>query len=194
MMMMMMMMVFCLLLVMKKNNILQLQVDAGSDHRVGPKQSRSSGAKQNVYVGGVPSEYHLGGGASVSMEMMVLSSYSDSIRLGRIWIADNCLLYCFDGWISVHQMGSPLPGYTPACHHSTAVFAMWPSTTDRSCCPSRWACTAPWERRAAPTCRQSYSQLQVPGDGRVVTPVNLNIGSYLFCIVKHDFLFGFFSR
>lgn len=37
------------------------------------------------------------GGASVSMEMMVLSSYGDSIRLGRIWIADNCLLYFFDG-------------------------------------------------------------------------------------------------
>ncbi|XP_029690196.1 laminin subunit alpha-5 isoform X2 [Takifugu rubripes] len=40
--------------VMKKNNILQLQVDTVSEHRVGPKQSRSSGAKQNVYVGGVP--------------------------------------------------------------------------------------------------------------------------------------------
>lgn len=61
MMMMTMMMVSCFLLVMKKNNILQLQVDAVSEHRVGPKQSRSSGAKQNVYVGGVPSEYHLGG-------------------------------------------------------------------------------------------------------------------------------------
>lgn len=49
-----------LLLVGKKNNILQLQVDAVSEHSVGPKQSRSSGAKHNVYVGGVPGESHLG--------------------------------------------------------------------------------------------------------------------------------------
>lgn len=65
-----------------------------------------------------------GGGASISIEMMVIIPYGDSIRLRRVWIADNCLLYCFDGCVSVHQMGSSLPGYIPACHHSTAVFAM----------------------------------------------------------------------
>uniref|UniRef100_A0A8D3CNT9 Laminin subunit alpha-5 n=1 Tax=Scophthalmus maximus TaxID=52904 RepID=A0A8D3CNT9_SCOMX len=40
--------------VVKKNNVLQLHVDAGSEHSVGPKQSRSAGAKETVYLGGVP--------------------------------------------------------------------------------------------------------------------------------------------
>ncbi|XP_067382208.1 laminin subunit alpha-5 isoform X2 [Channa argus] len=41
--------------VVKKNNLLQLNVDASSKHSVGPKQSRFTGAKETVYVGGVPS-------------------------------------------------------------------------------------------------------------------------------------------
>lgn len=49
-------MTLSLLLVVKKNNVLQLQVGALSEHAVGPKQSRSSGAKHSVYVGGVPGE------------------------------------------------------------------------------------------------------------------------------------------
>ncbi|XP_070695085.1 laminin subunit alpha-5 [Pempheris klunzingeri] len=40
--------------VVKKNNVLQLHVDAASEHSVGPKQSRSGGAKETVYLGGVP--------------------------------------------------------------------------------------------------------------------------------------------
>uniref|UniRef100_A0A8C4GGV7 Laminin subunit alpha-5 n=1 Tax=Dicentrarchus labrax TaxID=13489 RepID=A0A8C4GGV7_DICLA len=40
--------------VVKKNNVLQLHVDAASEHTVGPKQSRSAGAKETVYLGGVP--------------------------------------------------------------------------------------------------------------------------------------------
>ncbi|XP_075995809.1 laminin subunit alpha-4-like, partial [Genypterus blacodes] len=40
--------------VMKKNNVLQLHVDAASEHSVGPKQSRSSGGKETVYLGGAP--------------------------------------------------------------------------------------------------------------------------------------------
>ncbi|XP_056241478.1 laminin subunit alpha-5 isoform X1 [Seriola aureovittata] len=40
--------------VVKKNNVLQLHVDAASEHSVGPKQSRSTGAKETVYLGGVP--------------------------------------------------------------------------------------------------------------------------------------------
>ncbi|XP_044207309.1 laminin subunit alpha-5 isoform X2 [Thunnus albacares] len=40
--------------VVKKNNILQLHVDAASEHSVGPKHSRSAGAKETVYLGGVP--------------------------------------------------------------------------------------------------------------------------------------------
>ncbi|XP_037629113.1 laminin subunit alpha-5 isoform X3 [Sebastes umbrosus] len=40
--------------VVKKNNVLQLHVDAASEHSVGPKQSRSAGAKETVYLGGVP--------------------------------------------------------------------------------------------------------------------------------------------
>uniref|UniRef100_A0A8C2ZML6 Laminin subunit alpha-5 n=1 Tax=Cyclopterus lumpus TaxID=8103 RepID=A0A8C2ZML6_CYCLU len=38
----------------KKNNVLQLHVDAASEHSVGPKQSRSAGSKETVYLGGVP--------------------------------------------------------------------------------------------------------------------------------------------
>ncbi|KAK2851976.1 hypothetical protein Q5P01_008252 [Channa striata] len=41
--------------VVKKNNVLQLNVDAASEHSVGPKQSRFPGAKETVYLGGVPS-------------------------------------------------------------------------------------------------------------------------------------------
>ncbi|KAM6929230.1 laminin subunit alpha-5 [Lycodopsis pacificus] len=40
--------------VVKKNNVLQLHVDAASEHSVGPKQSRSAGSKETVYLGGVP--------------------------------------------------------------------------------------------------------------------------------------------
>ncbi|XP_069573485.1 laminin subunit alpha-5 [Brachyistius frenatus] len=40
--------------VVKKNNVLQLLVDGASEHAVGPKQSRSAGAKDTVYLGGVP--------------------------------------------------------------------------------------------------------------------------------------------
>ncbi|XP_068161173.1 laminin subunit alpha-5 isoform X2 [Antennarius striatus] len=40
--------------VVKKNNVLQLHVDAASEHSVGPKQSRSQGGKHIVYLGGVP--------------------------------------------------------------------------------------------------------------------------------------------
>lgn len=41
--------------VVKKNNVLQLHVDGASEHSVGPRQSRSAGAKETVYLGGVPS-------------------------------------------------------------------------------------------------------------------------------------------
>ncbi|XP_071369418.1 laminin subunit alpha-4-like [Centroberyx affinis] len=40
--------------VVKKNNVLQLHVDAASEHSVGPKQSRSAGGKDTVYLGGAP--------------------------------------------------------------------------------------------------------------------------------------------
>ncbi len=43
--------------VVKKNNVLQLHVDAASEHSIGPKQSRSAGAKETVYLGGVPGEF-----------------------------------------------------------------------------------------------------------------------------------------
>ncbi|KAM9785933.1 laminin subunit alpha-5 [Neosynchiropus ocellatus] len=40
--------------VVKKNSILQLHVDAAREHGFGPKQNRSSGSKEIVYLGGVP--------------------------------------------------------------------------------------------------------------------------------------------
>ncbi|XP_030624223.1 laminin subunit alpha-5 [Chanos chanos] len=40
--------------VVKKNNVIQLHVDTVSEHGVGPKQSRSSGKKETVYLGGKP--------------------------------------------------------------------------------------------------------------------------------------------
>uniref|UniRef100_A0A3Q1JX64 Laminin subunit alpha-5 n=1 Tax=Anabas testudineus TaxID=64144 RepID=A0A3Q1JX64_ANATE len=40
--------------VVKKNNVLQLDVDAASENSVGPRQSRSAGTKETVYLGGVP--------------------------------------------------------------------------------------------------------------------------------------------
>lgn len=42
--------------VVKKNNVLQLNVDAASERSVSLKQSRSAGAKETVYIGGMPSE------------------------------------------------------------------------------------------------------------------------------------------
>ncbi|KAF6716555.1 Laminin subunit alpha-4 [Oryzias melastigma] len=39
--------------VIKQNKSLRLQVDGASTHRVGPKQSRSAGAKAALYLGGV---------------------------------------------------------------------------------------------------------------------------------------------
>uniref|UniRef100_A0A8K9X878 Laminin subunit alpha-5 n=1 Tax=Oncorhynchus mykiss TaxID=8022 RepID=A0A8K9X878_ONCMY len=40
----------------KSDNVLQLHVDAASEHSVGPKQGRPSGAKEAVYLGGAPGE------------------------------------------------------------------------------------------------------------------------------------------
>ncbi|XP_053279907.1 laminin subunit alpha-5 [Pleuronectes platessa] len=45
--------------VVKKNNVLQLHVDAASELSVGPRQSRTAGGKEGVYLGGKP------GGATV---------------------------------------------------------------------------------------------------------------------------------
>ncbi|TRY84024.1 hypothetical protein DNTS_013565, partial [Danionella cerebrum] len=42
------------LAIVKKSNVIQLHVDAKSEHGVGPKQSRSNGGKEIVYLGGVP--------------------------------------------------------------------------------------------------------------------------------------------
>ncbi|XP_015258525.1 PREDICTED: laminin subunit alpha-5, partial [Cyprinodon variegatus] len=42
--------------VVKINNLLQLHVDGSSEQTVGPKQSRSAGAKATVHLGGAPSE------------------------------------------------------------------------------------------------------------------------------------------
>lgn len=47
----------CVSPVVKKNNVLQLDVDAASENSVGPRQSRSAGTKETVYLGGVPGEY-----------------------------------------------------------------------------------------------------------------------------------------
>lgn len=38
----------------KKRNVIQVRVDAVSEHGVGPKQSRSNGANVTVYLGNVP--------------------------------------------------------------------------------------------------------------------------------------------
>ncbi|XP_061114000.1 laminin subunit alpha-5 isoform X1 [Conger conger] len=40
--------------VVKKSNVIQLDVDTGSEHGIGPKKSRPSGGKETVYLGGVP--------------------------------------------------------------------------------------------------------------------------------------------
>nr|XP_020464725.1 laminin subunit alpha-5 [Monopterus albus] len=40
--------------VVKKNSVLQLHVDAASEHSIGPKHRGSTGAKETVYLGGVP--------------------------------------------------------------------------------------------------------------------------------------------
>ncbi|KTG35339.1 hypothetical protein cypCar_00020114, partial [Cyprinus carpio] len=40
--------------IVKKSNVIQLHVDAASEHGVGPKPSRSNGGKDTVYLGGVP--------------------------------------------------------------------------------------------------------------------------------------------
>lgn len=43
-----------LFVVEKKRNVIQVRVDAVSEHGVGPKQSRSNGANVTVYLGNVP--------------------------------------------------------------------------------------------------------------------------------------------
>ncbi|XDV45702.1 hypothetical protein PO909_013751, partial [Leuciscus waleckii] len=40
--------------IVKKSNVIQLHVDSASEHGVGPKQSRSNGAKETVYLGSKP--------------------------------------------------------------------------------------------------------------------------------------------
>lgn len=60
--------------VVKKSNVLQLHVDAASEHTVGPKQGRSSGGKETVYLGGVPD------GVVVPGLPAALSSYHGCVR------------------------------------------------------------------------------------------------------------------
>lgn len=64
--------------VVKKNNVLQLHVDAASEHSVGPRQSRSAGAKETVYLGGVPN------GVTVPGLPAGLPSFHGCIRLATI--------------------------------------------------------------------------------------------------------------
>ncbi|KAJ8408959.1 hypothetical protein AAFF_G00239800 [Aldrovandia affinis] len=40
--------------IVKRSNVLQLHVDTGSEHGVGPKKSRPSGGKETAYLGGAP--------------------------------------------------------------------------------------------------------------------------------------------
>ncbi|XP_053174071.1 laminin subunit alpha-5 [Scomber japonicus] len=64
--------------VVKKNNVLQLHVDAASEHSVGPKQNRSAGAKETVYLGGVPD------GVTVPSLPSGLPSFQGCIRKASI--------------------------------------------------------------------------------------------------------------
>ncbi|CAJ1084378.1 laminin subunit alpha-5 isoform X1 [Xyrichtys novacula] len=64
--------------VVKKNNVLQLHVDAASEHSVGPKQSRSSGVKDAVYLGGVPD------GVTVPGLPATLPAFHGCIRIASI--------------------------------------------------------------------------------------------------------------
>ena len=40
--------------VLKKSNVIQLHVDTASQHGVGPKQKRTNGGKNKVYLGSAP--------------------------------------------------------------------------------------------------------------------------------------------
>ncbi|KAJ8370727.1 hypothetical protein SKAU_G00107550 [Synaphobranchus kaupii] len=40
--------------IVKKSNVIQLDVDTGSEHGIGPKKSRPSGGRETVYLGGAP--------------------------------------------------------------------------------------------------------------------------------------------
>ncbi|XP_058499238.1 laminin subunit alpha-5 isoform X1 [Solea solea] len=64
--------------VVKKNNVLQLHVDAASEHSVGPKQSRSAGVKETVYLGGMPD------GITVPDLPIGLSPFQGCIRLATV--------------------------------------------------------------------------------------------------------------
>ncbi|XP_023128669.2 laminin subunit alpha-5 isoform X1 [Amphiprion ocellaris] len=64
--------------VVKKNNIVQLNVDGASEHSVGPKLSRSAGAKVTVYLGGVP------GGVTVPGLPAGLPAFHGCIRQATI--------------------------------------------------------------------------------------------------------------
>lgn len=64
--------------VVKKNNVLTLQVDSASEESFGPKQSHSSGAKETVYLGGVP------GGVTVPNLLVNLPSFHGCIRSASV--------------------------------------------------------------------------------------------------------------
>ncbi|XP_047462931.1 laminin subunit alpha-5 isoform X2 [Mugil cephalus] len=64
--------------VVKKNNVLQLHVDGASSHSVGPKQSRSAGARETVYLGGTP------GGVTVPGLPASLPAFQGCVRLATI--------------------------------------------------------------------------------------------------------------
>ncbi|XP_051961295.1 laminin subunit alpha-5-like [Xyrauchen texanus] len=49
------------LAIVKKSNVIQLHLDAASEHGVGPKKSKSSGAKETVYLGSMPDNMEVPG-------------------------------------------------------------------------------------------------------------------------------------
>ncbi|XP_051518234.1 laminin subunit alpha-5 [Myxocyprinus asiaticus] len=64
------------LAIVKKSNVIQLHVDAASEHGVGPKVSRSNGGKETVYLGSMPDAMEVPGLPSG------LPSFSGCVRKG----------------------------------------------------------------------------------------------------------------
>lgn len=92
--------------VVKKNNLLQLQVDAVSEHSVGPKQSRLAGAKHTLYLGGPPGEH---------------TPAHDP--LSQLRLKDVQLLIMGAVPLSVHQRASHFPVPLSDCQSSMAASA-----------------------------------------------------------------------
>lgn len=168
-------------IVEKKRNVIQIRVDALSEHGVGPRQSRSNGASVTVYLGNVPGTPHLCAHHSCLSAEMCQLSITDKKRCC-------CNFYISQPWLSTvvfynrcigSSRSSTLSPSVPrlceeSCGERTSCHALQTSDHFRSCSHSGMSCHV-----AHNTCFQIQNTSMIKPEGGGFTYVIANWKRYL---------------